>query len=148
MTITGFYVLVALASTLGFIAMVSFALLLVYRGSITFVFAGLVASLFAVMLGFFIDLNWNAAGLYQEAVGNPVRASVTHLTFFTGVTGFTDWVRVDTDQGVFFLTSVAPVPQAGTVYLVTRRKAFGDATRIFICIKPAAGCWPTLDDLE
>lgn len=101
----------------------------------------------AVVLGMFLGLlaalAWNDPALYVYPVGSPEALSVTHLAYLNGSFGETKRLRVDTTTGVYFVGAVAPLPRHGTVYLITRRRKWGNATREFLCLDRAQKqCWP------
>ena len=102
----------------------------------------MLALLFACVLGLLASLQSMESGLYTRTVGPPIAASVTGLTYLDGALGRTSQLRVDTDRGIFFLDASAPIPKAGTVYLITRERKWGTSTRTFMCLHAvAAHCW-------
>jgi len=89
-----------------------------------------------VVLVFYID----DPGLYTRTLGAPQAAQVEELTYMTGPRG-RGQVRVDTDKGTYLLRSDALVPHSGKVYIVERKRPWGEP-RAFVCLSAAATqCW-------
>ena len=90
------------------------------------------------------DLS-DGPGLFTRTLGAPEPATVSHLAFLNGAFGYTDRIRVDTDQGVYLVSADALIPAAGAVYIVRRTKTWNSDERTFLCLKPTASpCWATL----
>jgi len=92
-----------------------------------------------------LTLDSNDPGLYTRTLGKPQVAQIQGLTFMTGFLGRTNRVRVDTNAGVYVLNSDARIPRSGAVYIIQRKKPWGDA-RTFLCPDPRqAQCWAERD---
>lgn len=99
-------------------------------------FVWVIVMLYCTLLTFHMD----DPGLYTRTLGAPLQAKVEGLMYMTGVMG-QGRVRVDTDKGVYLLSSDALVPRSGEVYLVKRRRPWGDP-RMFLCLTAEADqCW-------
>jgi len=109
------------------------------------------AMLFFSGLGIFAYVQdlWSAPGVYTRQVGIPQAVRVEHLDFLPGTLGYSSVVRVDTDHGIYFLDGYTPIPKAGTVYAVERRKFWGTDTQVFLCRNASlVQCWPILTNLR
>ena len=105
------------------------------------------ALLFACVLGAIAWGQSTEPELYTRSAGSPTAATVTGLTYLNGALGQTSQLRVDTDHGVFFLDTSAPIPKTGTVYLITRQRQWGTSTRTFMCLHAAGAlCWAVQSD--
>ena len=85
---------------------------------------------------------------YTRQVGLPQMVRIERLDFLSGTFGHSSVVRVDTDHGIYYLDGYTPIPRAGTIYAVERRKFWGTDTHEFLC--PNASliqCWPVLTNL-
>ena len=92
---------------------------------------------------------WGEPSTYTRQVGLPQAVQVEHLDFIAGTLGFSSVVRVDTDRGIYFLNSYTPIPKAGTIYAIERRKFWGTDTQEFLCLSASLiQCWPILTNLE
>ena len=92
---------------------------------------------------------WEEPSTYTRQVGLPQVVRVEHLDFIAGTLGLSSVVRVDTDRGIYFLNGYTPIPKAGTVYAVERRKFWGTDTQEFLCLNASLiQCWPILTNLE
>ena len=111
---------------------------------------GVSALLFLSGLGVatYVGDLWDAPEAYTQPVGVPQAIRTEHLTFLPGSFGYASYVRVDTDHGIYFLDGYTPVPAAGTIYAVERRKFWGTDTQAFLCLNASlAPCWPILTNL-
>jgi len=116
--------------------------LIVWLASIMLFFSGL--GIFA-----YVQDLWGAPDVYTRQVGIPQAVRVEHLDFLPGTLGYSSVVRVDTDRGIYFLNGYTPIPKAGTVYAVERRKFWGTDTQEFLCLNASLiQCWPILTNLE
>jgi hypothetical protein len=111
------------------------------------------ASVMLFMLGLLVSacagILWDEPGTYTRQVGIPQAVQIEHLDFLSGTPAYSSVVRVDTDHGIYFLDGYAPIPKAGTVYVVERRKIWGTDTQEFLCLSASLiQCWPVLTDLE
>lgn len=103
------------------------------------------AFLAGILFGAFAYSLSDGPGLYTRQVGSPVAATISHLTFLNGALGSTDWVRVDTDRGVYMLHARALVPASGTIFIVQRKKTWNQDERTFLCLKATPSvCWATV----
>jgi len=111
---------------------------------------GVSALLFLSGLGVatYVGDLWDAPEAYTQPVGVPQAIRTEYLTFLPGSFGYASYVRVDTDHGIYFLDGYTPVPAAGTIYAVERRKFWGTDTQAFLCLNASlAPCWPILTNL-
>ena len=101
----------------------------------------LVAGFVALLVLFVVLVFYtNDPGLYTRTLGAPQTAQVEELTYITGPRG-RGQVRVDTDKGAYLLSSDALVPRSGKVYIVERKRPWGQP-RAFVCLSAAATqCW-------
>lgn len=91
---------------------------------------------------------WEEPSAYTRQVGLPQVVQIEHLDFLPGTLGYDSVVRIDTDHGIYFLDGYAPIPKAGTVYVVERRKFWGTDTQEFLCLNASLiQCWPVLTNL-
>ena len=96
----------------------------------------------------YTDVLWDASAAYTRQVGIPQAVRIEHLDFIAASQGFPGVVRVNTDHGIYFLYGYTPVPAAGTVYAVERRKFWGTDTGAFLCLNQRLiPCWPVLTKL-
>ncbi|HVA55121.1 MAG TPA: hypothetical protein VNI53_04880 [Gammaproteobacteria bacterium] len=100
--------------------------------------------LFAGIIGFaYVGGLWDAPEAYTRAVGVPQVVRIDHWAFLPGDIGDPNYVRIDTDHGVYFLNGYATVPDTGTVYAIERRKFWGPDTQAFLCLNTyLTQCWP------
>jgi len=92
---------------------------------------------------------WDEPSTYTRQVGIPQAVQVEHLDFIAGTLGLSSVVRVDTDRGIYFLNGYTPIPKAGTIYAIERRKFWGTDTQEFLCLSASLiQCWPILTNLE
>jgi hypothetical protein len=95
----------------------------------------------AMFLALGVGLQADAPGLYNHTLTVPQEAKVEGLNYIGGSLWQESLVRVDTDKGSFLMESDALIPHTGDVYLVKRRRPWGDP-RMFLCLSAAANqCW-------
>lgn len=103
-----------------------------------------IAPIVALQLGLVGALIASGAGFYVDQIGPASPLAVERLTYLSGPFGSGGRVRVDTDQGVYFLSAQVPVPDHGTLYRVSRTRPWGGTSWTFLCPSlPPRGCWPT-----
>lgn len=101
------------------------------------------------LVAIFVWSLWEEPSTYARQVGIPQAVQIEHLDFLPGTLGYDSVVRVDTDHGIYFLNGYTPIPKAGTVYAVERRKFWGTDTQEFLCLSASLiQCWPILTNLE
>lgn len=104
----------------------------------------LIGLLLVMPLGGFAGMLSEDPGFYNRQVGAADAVTVQHLTYLNGGFGFSQWVRVDTDQGIYFISAYASVPAKGTIYRVSRERPWGSRPWIFLCASESRqDCWPT-----
>jgi len=88
---------------------------------------------------------WDAPEAYTRPVGVPQAVRIDHWAFLPGDIGDLNYVRIDTDHGVYFLNGYSHVPDTGTVYAIKRRKFWGQDTQAFLCLNAnRTQCWPVV----
>ncbi|HVA55122.1 MAG TPA: hypothetical protein VNI53_04885 [Gammaproteobacteria bacterium] len=111
-------------------------------------FASAIVFMSGLGISAYVQDLWDAPGAYTRQVGLPQMVRIEHMDFLPGTLGYSSVVRVDTDQAIYFLDGYTPIPAAGTVYAVERRKFWGNDTQAFLCLNASLNlCWPILTNL-